>query len=574
MRKIAYLFVLSVLVPSFLLAALAFRSLRDQELVLERQRQLMYEAAAQNVAKDINEFFAREQLAFGQAIERALGKGNPARFAESFDSLIVELYSLGDVGFAVSLEKGMLSPSLLGRPEARRFRLENEMFLTSKETAQVYWNGPKGPVNLSELDDVSDSVELGAYDGTGPSSATTEFRDLIADEHQGIVARYLQDNLTLMIWYRSPLDEGIVFGARLNLARVTEEAGKLLHVDASLKDQILLVLFNEDDQPAAYAEAVAGVQLKEARPFASVEIGDYLPHWKIGVLLRDPSDFRQSASSLRVLFGLLISVLVIAIVVGGWLIVSDMNRELKLAKQRRDFVSNVSHELKTPLTSIRMFSEMLAEGRVSDPTKQRQFSSIIATETARLTRLINNVLDFSRMERGEKRYHLEHVSLVELVRRTVEQYRPQLESSGFSVTVSAQKDPLYIRADPDALTQILLNLLSNAEKYSESNKAISVRITSPTDGWAEVRVLDRGRGVPRGIEEKIFEQFFRGHDSLAEGIQGAGLGLSLARQIARGHGGDVLYEPREGGGSCFILKLPASTGVLGSAMEGAGERSV
>ena len=257
--------------------------------------------------------------------------------------------------------------------------------------------------------------------------------------------------------------------------------------------------------------------------------------------------------------GLLIAVLLLAIGVGSWLIVADLNRQLTLARQKTDFVSNVSHELKTPLTSIRMFSELLAEGRVTDRAKQRSYLGIITAETARLTRLINNVLDFARIERGEKKYSLQKCDLVSVVRETAETYRPHLEAGGFQFACELPDSPVFVNGDRDALAQVVVNLLSNAEKYSDSRKEIALQVTQPTAPLpcVEVRVLDRGLGVPAGCGEKIFEQFYRAHDSLNNGIQGSGLGLTLARQIARAHSGEVVYEPREGGGSCFILRLPA-----------------
>jgi signal transduction histidine kinase len=243
--------------------------------------------------------------------------------------------------------------------------------------------------------------------------------------------------------------------------------------------------------------------------------------------------------------------------VGGWLIVADLNRQLTLARQKTDFVSNVSHELKTPLTSIRMFSELLAEGRVSEPEKRQSYLQIITAETSRLTRLINNVLDFSRMERGEKKYQFRPLDLAALARETVETYRPHLESLGFKIDSGFPETEIVVDGDRDALSQVLVNLLSNAEKYSNNAKAITVELEKMADdSQVEMRILDRGPGVPRGCEERIFEQFYRAHDSLSSGIQGSGLGLTLARQIARAHGGDVLYRPRGGGGSCFILRLP------------------
>jgi signal transduction histidine kinase len=265
--------------------------------------------------------------------------------------------------------------------------------------------------------------------------------------------------------------------------------------------------------------------------------------------------------------------MIVAIALGSALIVVDLKQHLALARQKTAFVSNVSHELKTPLTSIRMFSELLSEGKVADESQRKHFLQIIGSETARLTRLINNVLDFARMERGEKEYKFESCDLKEVVHETVESYRPQLEANGFQVRLALPAEEVLVNGDCDALSQVLVNLLSNAEKYSANGKEITVELLeagplrcadrTPQRGVpavAELRMLDRGPGVPRGSEEKIFEQFYRANDSLSSGIQGSGLGLTLARQIARAHGGDIRYEPREGGGSCFVVSLPMTAG--------------
>jgi signal transduction histidine kinase len=242
-------------------------------------------------------------------------------------------------------------------------------------------------------------------------------------------------------------------------------------------------------------------------------------------------------------------------------LVLDLRRQLLLARQKTDFVSNVSHELKTPLTSIRMFSELLAESRVTAPEKQRAYLLVIASETARLTRLINNVLDFARLDRGEKKYARNRCDLAAIAHEVAESYRPQLEAAGFVVRCHAPGSPVLVFGDRDAIAQVVLNLLSNVEKYSPPAKEAAIEITTPPvdaqgRAWAELRVLDRGPGVPAGLEEKIFEQFYRAHDSLHSGIPGTGLGLTLARQIARAHGGDVVYERRVGGGSTFVFRLP------------------
>jgi len=162
------------------------------------------------------------------------------------------------------------------------------------------------------------------------------------------------------------------------------------------------------------------------------------------------------------------------------------------------------------------------------------------------------------MERGEKKYNFQPCDLVALVRETFDSYGPHLEVNGFRCQSDLPENIISISADRDALAQVVVNLLSNAEKYSKDRKEITVRIHRVSDPLphVDVLVLDRGSGVPGGCGEKIFEQFYRAHDSLSSGVQGSGLGLTLARQIARAHRGDVLYRPREGGGSCFILRLP------------------
>ncbi len=232
-----------------------------------------------------------------------------------------------------------------------------------------------------------------------------------------------------------------------------------------------------------------------------------------------------------------------------------MRRQHALARQKTDFVSNVSHELRTPLTNIRMFAEMLSEGRVQSPEKQQRFVQVISAEASRLTRLINNVLDFARRDRGEQRYRFEKRDLVRVTAEAIASYQPHLESLGFEVRVELPAAPVMANIDEDAVAQIIVNLLSNAEKYSGAAKEVLATLSVGKDR-AEIRVLDCGPGVPSGCEERIFEQFFRAHDSLSSGIPGSGLGLTLARQIARAHGGDVTYAPRQGGGSEFLVSLP------------------
>ncbi len=364
-----------------------------------------------------------------------------------------------------------------------------------------------------------------------------------------------------MFWYRPPRDPDLVFGVQLQLPRLIAEIRPVVRATSPLYSEVCVALLDDTARPVIVShDSYQPASWK--RPFVATEIGEALPHWEMAVYPLNPAQLSQSARTLALTIGLQVAVLLLAIGIGGWLIVADLRRHLTLARQKTDFVSNVSHELKTPLTSIRLFAELLAEGRVTDAAKQRSYLQVITAEAARLTRLINNVLDFARLERGEKSYSFTRCDLTTIVSETVATYRPHLEQAGFKLELDLPPatTPVAVNADRDALAQVLVNLLSNAEKYSADRKEIrlELRATNAPQPACEVRVLDRGLGVPPGTESRIFEQFYRAHDSLSSGIQGSGLGLTLARQIARAHGGEISYEPRAGGGSCFTLRLPAA----------------
>ena len=543
MRKVALVFVLAVFVPSLVLAWLALRSLRDQRLALERQQTLLYQQVADSLAKDVVGNIEQQRRDFATEVEALLAKAKPRQIASSIHDTLRQKWPLTEVGFAVSLDGQILGPSLFEGPDCRTFRLENDLFLTSKETAQVYWQGQKPKAPAQVLEPIKSKDEMKVL----PEKA--EFRKLVGNEMDGTLARFLQNQLKVLFWHRSPQDPEVVFGAQVDLAGLVQRLEPVIKLESGLAAEAAVALLDDTAQPKLLSHP--SFKANWRRPFVAAEIGEALPHWEIAVQMLNPVKLAQSARTLQLTVTLLIVVLLLAIAVGSWLIVNDLKRQLTLARQKTDFVSNVSHELKTPLTSIRMFSELLAENRVEDPTRQRQFLRIITAETARLTRLINNVLDFARMERGEKTYKMEHLDLRTVVEEICTTYRPHLEEHGFAFECVVPGAAVFVKGDRDAIAQVLVNLISNAEKYSGERKDIRVELSAHG-----LCVCDRGLGVPKGCEEKIFEQFFRAHDSLASGVEGSGLGLTLAQQIARAHGGSIRYEPREGGGSCFIVRIP------------------
>jgi len=235
--------------------------------------------------------------------------------------------------------------------------------------------------------------------------------------------------------------------------------------------------------------------------------------------------------------------------VGALLLILDARRERKESEQKTSFVSNVSHELKTPLTSIRLCAEMLSEGRAKDDAAKNRYLGVITKESERLTRLVDNVLDFGRLEQNRRKYDLADADLREIARDAAESQRSRVEAAGMELAVAIAERPAVRRIDRDAVSQIVVNLVDNAVKYAADGKRIDVVV----DENGTVVVADRGPGVPKRDRERIFERFYRCDDSLAAKSSGSGLGLSIARRLAEGMGGSLVCVARDGGGAEFRL---------------------
>jgi signal transduction histidine kinase len=222
---------------------------------------------------------------------------------------------------------------------------------------------------------------------------------------------------------------------------------------------------------------------------------------------------------------------------------------------RSQFVASVSHELKTPLTAIRMFAETLRLGRSKDIKMQTEYLDTIVNESERLSRLLNNVLDFSKIEQGKKIYRLEPNSLYEIIQDAARAMEYPLSQQGFLLRTNIENGLPDILADRDALEQAILNLLSNAMKYSASSREIELTLKRQGQ-WALIQVTDKGVGIDAKDQGRIFEKFFRIPSPENERLPGTGLGLSLVAHIAKAHGGHVEVESALGRGSTFTIHLP------------------
>lgn len=247
----------------------------------------------------------------------------------------------------------------------------------------------------------------------------------------------------------------------------------------------------------------------------------------------------------------------LSLLMGGGIVLAyrNVSRELALAKVKSDFVSNVSHELRTPLSLIRLYAETLELGRLSSPGKHQEYYEIIRKESERLSSLINNILDFSRIEAGKKEYSFRETDMADLVRSTLDSYRFEIEQNGFQYEQKIDNNLPQLRVDREAIARSLLNLVNNAVKYSGTEKYLGVHLYQ-RNGGVNIEVVDHGIGIPLKEQLKIFEKFYRVGDPLVHNTKGSGLGLSLVRHIVQAHGGIVAVESAPGRGSKFIITLP------------------
>ena len=251
-------------------------------------------------------------------------------------------------------------------------------------------------------------------------------------------------------------------------------------------------------------------------------------------------------------------ILISAIAVGVWLTYRAVRRELAVIRMRSNFISSVSHELKTPLTSIRMFSEMLDRSRVLDEGKRTEYVGHIKRESERLTGLIDKMLDFSRVEEGRIRYEFEHADLEKIIDDALSALAPLLDEKDVFVD-RVRSRSLFVFCDRKMAAQVVVNLVDNAVKYSTGRREVEIR-TGLQEGMAVCSIRDYGMGIQPGEAERIFDEFYRSENGTAAQIKGTGLGLAIARKIILDHKGTIMAEPALGGGLRVAFCLPVSEG--------------
>jgi signal transduction histidine kinase len=279
--------------------------------------------------------------------------------------------------------------------------------------------------------------------------------------------------------------------------------------------------------------------------------------WRLIVTQSALDNLKNAALRNNILHGILLAIVVALMCLGAFMIARDITRESEITRQKSEFVHNISHELKTPLTLIRLFGETLKDKKTLSAENKQQAYDIITRESERLSYMINNVLDFSRIEMGRKEFNFKTGDLAQTLAETVDSYRTHLEEKGFSIHLGIDADLPQIAFDRDALASVLINLLSNAMKFSPDQKEVSIRLFG-SDDEIVLQVADKGIGIAKKELNKIFKRFYRSENQAVSESRGSGLGLTIIQHIAEAHGGRVEVESELGRGSVFSFYLPLS----------------
>jgi signal transduction histidine kinase len=287
----------------------------------------------------------------------------------------------------------------------------------------------------------------------------------------------------------------------------------------------------------------------------SEELGEYYPPWKINVYLKNPGSAEKQFNFRRNIYILTVAVVMAALLFGGFFAIRSTAKELELAKLKSEFVSTVSHEFRTPLTSIRYLADLLRRGRVRREERRQEYFETISSEGERLSRLIENILDFSKIEAGMKEYQFEKTDVAELVKNVDYRFKEHTKGKEYALKTEISDQMPVIPADEEAVSRALDNLLDNAIKYSGKKPKIILRAWS-SERNIFMEVEDNGVGISKEDQKQVFKKFYRSNRLEERMVRGSGIGLTIVEHIVRAHRGEVLLESAIGKGTKVTIKLP------------------
>ena len=370
--------------------------------------------------------------------------------------------------------------------------------------------------------------------------AETLAADYLDSDPLAVQAGIVQRTAIPGVWQLVSADRTIA--ALFREERLRWELQSLVEADFSIPDATVTVV-------------PSGLEAPQPAPFLTQSAGEYLADWKLGLTLTGPDPFRAMADR-RIAVYLWTGVLVVVVIatLAGF-VAHYVGVQMRLTRLKNDLIATVSHELKTPLSSIRALADTLLEGRYRDREQAQEYLELIAKENERLSRVIDDFLAFSRMERNKRAFEFDEVRIDIIVDAALDAVRERFGSPRLRPEVEIAPGLPAISADADALTTVLINLLDNAYKYTGNDKRVVVR-AYPVNGNVRLEVEDNGIGLSRRAVKRVFNRFYQADQSLSRGGGGCGLGLSIVRFIVTAHGGSVTVASQPGQGSTFAVTLP------------------
>jgi two-component system phosphate regulon sensor histidine kinase PhoR len=359
-------------------------------------------------------------------------------------------------------------------------------------------------------------------------------------------------SLLISYWQRSWNDQRFLVVAWHDVPRLVHDLMPRLYGDIGRGPSRMNVV--DEEGRIVFGPPIKGGEFTVGRPFPTT-----LYNWRLQAALASAEQLGPNVERNRLMEIGIVGLAALVAIAGVVIVVVASVKERRLAALKSDFVANVSHELKTPLSLVRMFGEMLLSERVPSDEKRRQYLGIIVAESERLTALIENVLDFAKVERGKAAYEFAPGPLGDVVARAVDVYRYRAEREGMEVSLRVAADLPLASIDARAVELAVINLLDNALKYAKDGGRVDVDVVR-ADRSISVRVSDRGPGIAPEEQDRIFERFVRGRNAGETRVRGSGIGLALVKHIAESHGGRVRVSSptTEGGsGSAFEILIPA-----------------
>ena len=501
----------------------------------------------------------------------------------------IQLYSE-----ALNTAQASLRPTLLHRL-ARTYRKNGE----TGEALRLYQR--LASMEDANIGDLPASL-VAAYEAgelqreQGPASGALEFyRDLVNGRWRLDRPRYLFYSASASEWLAADAASPDAVARlreteqqKLRLTRAVEEflkrPSRLIETDATTHiafwqpDPFAAIVLSEDflnrrvwprtfstnssgNLEVALLDANGGLLFGPApaaapQPFGMRVVQDADFIWRIRTQARDPRLLYADLANRQNLYLGMLLLLVTLLIFGTYLTARTVRKELEIARMKSEFVSTVSHEFRSPLAGIRQLGELLMRGRVRDDERRQEYYRLITKESDRLGRLIENLLDFSRMEEGRKEYRPEPLELADWLKRVAAEFESESAEGNVRVSLSVPSELPTVLVDREALGCAVHNLLDNAVKYTPGSDTVWLE-AEPVNGGVSIHVRDRGIGITAEEKKHVFEKFYRGGGEIRKRVKGAGLGLSLVRHIVEAHGGTVECQSRPGEGSTFTIHLAA-----------------